>query len=141
MIKKFLIFLFVFCFLLRVSPEVLAEINIPRVATTPIILPTETPTPTPTSAPIIRPRVVTTIVLSPPATTSPTVAPEEEIEEKILTSPTPQPTPTPQISPLPTVLPSTNVWQLTTIGLVAAIIGGAIVSFILKKGSKKTAEK
>ena len=110
MIKKFLIFLFVFCFLLRISPEVLAlDINIREPITTPIILPTETPTPTPAS--IIKPRGVTTIVFPSP-TPSPTVAPEGEIEEEILTSPTPQPTPTPEVSLPPTSLPSTNVWQI-----------------------------
>jgi len=103
MIKKFLIFLFVFGFLLRISPEVLAlDINIPRVATTPIILPTD---------------------------------------QEVLTSPTPRPTPTPEISLPPTSLPSTNVWQLTTIGLAAAIVGGLIVALVLKKGGRNKQEE
>jgi MFS superfamily sulfate permease-like transporter len=136
MIKKFLIFLFVFGLFLKISPEVLAEINVPRVVTTPIILPNETPTPTPTSAPIIKPRVVAAIVLPLSATASPIVTPEEEIEEEILTSPTPLPTPTPEVSLPPTSLPSTNVWQLTTIGLAAAIVGGLIVALALRSGSK-----
>jgi len=128
MIKKFLIILFVFGFLLIIPQGALAlDINIPRVITTPIILPTTTPTPT--SAPLIKPRAVTTIVLPPTATSSPTSTPTQEV----LISPTPQPTPTPQISPLPTPAGPTNIWQLTTIGLAGAIIGGMIVALVLKK--------
>lgn len=136
MVKKFLIFLLVFGFLLKFSPEVLA--NIPRVVTTPIIIPTTTPAPTPTPALLIKPRVVTTIVLPPTATVSPTATPTSQPTQEVLTSPTPQPTPTPQISPLPTSsASSTNIWQLTTVGLAAALVGGLIAALALKKGGKK----
>jgi len=134
MIKKFLIFLFVFCFLLRISPEVLA--NIPKLKIIP--LPSgvfNTPTPTPTSAPIIKPRV-TTVVLPPTTTASPTATPTQVPTQEVLTSSTPRPTPTPAVSLPPTSLPSTNVWQLTTIGLVAAIAGGLITALLLRRGGK-----
>ena len=124
--------MFIFGLFLKISPEVLAEINVPRLVTTPIILPTETPTPTPTSALIIKPRV-TTVVLPPTTTASPTATPTQVTTQEVLTSPTPQPTPTPEISSQPTPVAPSNIWQLTTIGLVAAIIGGGIALIFGKK--------
>jgi hypothetical protein len=36
---------------------------------------------------------------------------------------------------------STNIWQLTTVGLAAALVGGLIAALVLKKGEKKKREE
>jgi len=122
--------LFVFVFLLKFSPEVLAlDINIPRTKIIP--LPSgifNTPTPTPTAEPTAAP------------TPTPTFEPTATPTKTTFTSPTPQLTPTPQISPLPTPTAPSNIWQLTTIALAAAIVGGAIAALVLKKSGKKEKE-
>ncbi|PJE67850.1 hypothetical protein COU95_00090 [Candidatus Shapirobacteria bacterium CG10_big_fil_rev_8_21_14_0_10_40_9] len=50
---------------------------------------------------------------------------------------TPTPTPTPSLEPTPVPAPTTNIWQLATIGLGAAVLGGALVLLVGRKKEKK----
>jgi len=127
MIKKFLIFLFVFGLLPRATSPIFASdpyVSKPKI----IPLPSgifNTPTPTPTAAPTATP----TVTPEPTSALEPTIV----STQSALTSPTPQPTPTPEASSLPTPTISFNIWQLTTIALAAAIIGGGIALVFGKK--------
>ena len=81
----------------------------------------------------LLPGILTTPTLEPEVT--PTITPvvtEEPTEEEVI-APQAEETPT----PTPTPGPQTNIWQLATIALGAAIVGAIIVLLVSRLGGKK----